>query len=269
MQTTFIGGGNMAQALIGGLLAQGTHPGQLLVVEHHADTRAHLQTTWPGLRVLAEMDQTAARAGVIVLAVKPQQLRAVAETLAPWLDDQLVLSIAAGVRTAVLSAWLEGYSRLVRAMPNTPAMVGEGITGLFAMAGVSATHREMARQIMLAAGSAFWLTHEADLDAVTAVSGSGPAYVFYFMEAIEQAALDLGLSAELARELVLATFSGASALLRASEDAPSVLRERVTSPGGTTESALNSMRAADVSHAIKRAVQAAADRSRELGDMLQ
>ncbi len=269
MQTTFIGGGNMAQALIGGLVARGTHPGRLLVVEQHADTRAHLQTTWPGLQVQADMDETAARAGVIVLAVKPQQLRGVAEALAPWLDDQLVLSIAAGVRTAVLSAWLDDYPRLVRAMPNTPAMVGEGVTGLFAMAGVSATHREMARQIMLAAGSAFWLEQESDMDAVTAVSGSGPAYVFYFMEAIEQAAQDLGLSPELARELVLATFAGASALLRASGDTPSVLRERVTSPGGTTESALNSMRAADVSQAIRRAVEAAADRSRELGAMLQ
>lgn len=269
MQTTFMGGGNMAQALIGGLLGQGVAPGRLTVIEHNEKTRTHLQATWPGLNVQAEMNESAARAAVIVLAVKPQQLSEVAQVLAPWLDDQLVLSIAAGVRTAVLSGWLGHYQRLVRAMPNTPAMVGEGVTGLYAMAEVSATHREMARQVMLAAGSAFWVDTEADMDAVTAVSGSGPAYVFYFMEAIEQAAMELGLSAGLARELVLATFTGASALLRASGDAPAVLRERVTSPGGTTESALNSMRAADVSHAIERAVRAAAARSRELGDMLQ
>ncbi len=267
MRILFVGGGNMATALMAGLIREGVDANRLSVIERNEASRERLLATWP-VRVFDEMVAAAFETDVVVLAVKPQQLREVAGQIAPLLDGQLVLSVAAGVRCSALSGWLGGYDALVRAMPNTPATIGAGIAGLYAMPAVSAAQRLKATQIMQAAGAAVWLEEESALDAVTAVSGSGPAYVFYFMEAMERAAVELGLGADIARQLTLATFSGASRLAMHSHDAPAVLRERVTSPGGTTESALLSMQTADVAGAVIRAIAAAHLRSRELGDAL-
>jgi len=210
----------------------------------------------------------AAHSEVIVLAVKPQQLQAVAQQLQPWLKQQLVVSIAAGVRAADLARWLGGYAFLVRTMPNTPALVRQGMTGLYALPAVSAAQREQAQRIMQAVGRSVWLDDEAQMDAVTAVSGSGPAYVFYFIEALEAAGIELGLPAAQARELALATFQGAAQLASGSAEGPAALRAKVTSKGGTTERAIQSMESAAVKDLVIAAVKAAAARSRELGDQL-
>lgn len=267
MKITFIGGGNMAGALIGGLIQRGFNPGDIHVVEINDDARASLTRAFK-LHTYPAICAAAAATDLIVLAVKPQQLRAVAGELKPLLQKQVVVSIAAGVRAQDLARWLGDYPRLVRAMPNTPAMVRAGVTGLYALPGVSPAEREQAQQVLEAVGACVWLDEETQMDAVTAVSGSGPAYVFYFIEALEAAALELGLSAAQGRELALATFLGAAQLARQSPDDPATLRAKVTSKGGTTERALLSMEQADVKKLIQCAVRAAAERSRELGDEL-
>ncbi len=267
MNVTFIGGGNMASAMIGGLLRKGWQPGAITVVEIAAPARAQLESrlkvkTAPGI------DAAAASAACIVLAVKPQQMRAVALELGPLLGEQLVLTIAAGIRLADLSRWLGGYSRIVRVMPNTPALVLAGVSGLCAAPNVSAKDRAAAERILGAVGATVWLEREDQLDAVTAVSGSGPAYVFYFIEALEKAATGLGLREDAARKLALQTFAGAVKLALEAGESPAELRARVTSRGGTTERALQALDSDGVKAAIARAVRAAAERSRELGDEL-
>ena len=202
------------------------------------------------------------------LAIKPQQLRDVAIFLGSLLHQQLVLSIAAGVRCTDLIRWLGDYGAVVRVMPNTPAQVQAGVSALYAAPGVSAGQRQLAGELMSAVGTTLWLEQEAQMDAVTAISGSGPAYVFYFLEAMQQAGSALGLDPEQTRRLALDTFLGASRLANASEQDFATLRSQVTSKGGTTERALNAMEAAGVKDAISAAVQAAATRSRELGDLL-
>ncbi|HZF27267.1 MAG TPA: pyrroline-5-carboxylate reductase, partial [Steroidobacteraceae bacterium] len=216
----------------------------------------------------AALDAKVAKSDCIVLAVKPQQVREVAASLKPHLASQLVLTIAAGIRVKDLSRWLGGYRRIVRVMPNTPALVHAGISGLYAPAMVGSGGRAIAEKIMGAAGEVLWIEREEDLDAVTAVSGSGPAYVFYFIEALERAARELGLAADAAHRLALGTFAGAVKLAAQSGEPPETLRSRVTSKGGTTERALKSMEVERVKEAIVRAVRAAAERSRELGDEL-
>ncbi len=267
MKITFIGGGNMAGALIGGLIQRGFNPGDIHVVELNDDARATLTRTYT-LHAYPGICAAAVETDLILLAVKPQQLSNVAGELKPLLQKQVVVSIAAGVRAQDLARWLGDYPRLVRAMPNTPAMVRAGVTGLYAMPGVSAAERAQAQQVLEAVGTCIWLDQETQMDAVTAVSGSGPAYVFYFIEALEAAALELGLSPVAARELALATFLGAAQLARQSPDDPATLRAKVTSKGGTTERAILSMQEADVKNLIQRAVHAAAERSRELGEEL-
>ncbi len=267
MRIVFIGGGNMATALIAGLLRHGIGAERLSVVARKAETQQHLRSEFR-IKVWPELSAEAMDADVIVLAVKPHQLQAVAQQLAPLLEQQLVVSIAAGVRAGTLAGWLQGYGRVVRTMPNTPATVGAGVTALFALDAVSDAQREQASAILQSAGSILWLEDEALLDAVTAISGSGPAYVFYFMEAMQQAGMRLGLSTEAARQLTLATFSGAAKLAEISTEDVAVLRARVTSEGGTTERAILSMQADEVGPAIVRAIEAAAQRSRELGDAL-
>ena len=266
MKITFIGGGNMAGALIGGLIQQGFNPGDIHVVEINADARANLTRVF-ALQTHAKISD-AMPTDLIVLAVKPQHLCAVASELKSLLREQLVISIAAGVRAQDLSRWLGGYARLVRAMPNTPALVRAGVTGLFAMSGVSAAQRDQAQQVMDAVGTSVWLDEETQMDALTAVSGSGPAYVFYFIEALETAAVSLGLTPAQGRELALATFFGAAQLATPSHDDPATLRAQVTSQGGATERAIQSLEQANVRTLIELAVRAAADRSRELGDEL-
>jgi len=264
---TFIGGGNMAAALIAGLAGQLTDGANISVVDPNPAQLAKLADSF-GVRAIERLDAAAAASDVIVLAVKPQQMRDVAAGLQPLLKEALVLSIAAGIRAADLSRWLGGHQAIVRCMPNTPALIGQGVTGMVAMAGVSDEHRNAADSVMRAVGQTVWLDEESKIDAVTAVSGSGPAYVFYFIEAMQQAAAELGLSAEQGTQLALATFTGASQLAARSADEVAVLRERVTSKGGTTYAALQSMEAAGVRQAIVAAVKAAAARGKELGDEL-
>lgn len=267
MDILFIGGGNMAAAIIGGLVAKGWAAERIHAVDVLPEALERLRTRY-GIRTSGDAAAAAAGAGCIVLAVKPQQLREVARALAPSVAGKLVISIAAGIRGGDLARWLGPGARIVRAMPNTPALVGAGITGLYAMPGVSAAQRNEAGQILDAVGSSFWVAAERDLDAVTAVSGSGPAYVFYFIEALEQAARELGLSPETARQSALATFSGAVKLAVEDGADPATLRARVTSKGGTTERAIGLLDEAAVKAAFVRAVRGASERAAELGDAL-
>lgn len=265
MKIAFIGGGNMASALIAGLVKQ---PGTAIhVVDPNADALARLAQQY-GASTAAAIGAGVLDSDVIVLAVKPQQMREVAATLAPQLKHQLVLSIAAGIRSSDLSRWLGGYDAIVRTMPNTPALIGMGVTGMAAQLGVNAAQREAADAVMRAVGKTVWLDDEGQIDAVTAVSGSGPAYVFFFLEAMQEAARAMGLNAEQGRELALATFTGAAQLAAQSEESVEVLRQRVTSKGGTTHAAISSMEAAGVKGSIVAAMQAAAARGRELGEEL-
>lgn len=267
MRITFIGGGNMASALIGGLLQKGFKASTLAVVEISPESRERLARQY-GISTHAEISREAIDCEMVVLAVKPQQLHEVASAMAGLLRHQVVLSIAAGVRAGDLSRWLGHYPLVVRAMPNTPALVMAGITGLYALSGVSPAQRAQAGQILEAVGETVWLDDEAKMDAITALSGSGPAYVFYFIEALQEAALELGFNMEDARRLSLGTFLGASQLAASSEEDSAVLRARVTSKGGTTERAIGMMESSGIKAAIKQAVHAAAQRSHELGDQL-
>ncbi|MFZ6771983.1 pyrroline-5-carboxylate reductase [Undibacterium sp. SXout7W] len=261
----FIGGGNMAAALIGGLVTELTSPEHVHVVDLNQTSLTRLETEF-AVSTGLNMDATLREMDVIILAVKPQQLRDVVGELAPYLQGQLVLSIAAGIRATDIARWLNGYDKVVRAMPNTPALIGKGVTGLFALPGVSAEQKQMADNVMHAVGTTLWLDEENLIDTVTAVSGSGPAYVFYFIEALQQAAQELGLNEDQATQLAIATFNGASQLALHSSEPVSVLRERVTSKGGTTYAALTSMENSDVRQAIVSAVKAAAARGKELGE---
>jgi pyrroline-5-carboxylate reductase len=265
-ELTFIGGGNMASAIISGLIANGMDAGGIEVVEPSEDAAARLKQRF-GIQVRTGLEHATLHP-LIVLAVKPQQLPEVARQLAPRLKDHLVISIAAGVRVADLSRWLGGHARIVRTMPNTPAMVGAGITGLFAPRTVNEEDRSIAEAVLRAVGSVVWLDRESDLDWVTAVSGSGPAYVFYFIEALEAAAKSAGLPAESSRHLALHTVFGAAKLALEAGEEPSVLRARVTSKGGTTERGIASLESDGLTAIIGRAVTAAAERSKELGDEL-
>lgn len=266
MNICFIGGGNMATALIGGLLGKGFSASQISVVEINADNRARLQRDF-AVRAVENIAEGVAGSQIIVFAVKPQQLRVVAQQLAPLLSGQLLISIAAGIRAVDLARWSNSQS-IVRAMPNTPALIQSGMTGLYALPAVGAAQRKQAQDILAAVGDTLWLQDEAMLDAVTAISGSGPAYVFYFIEALQQAAQQLGFNAEDARRLSLATFLGAGKLAASSDEDVSLLRARVTSKNGTTERALLSLSANHVAEHIAQAAQAAATRSREMGDEL-
>ncbi|AON56178.1 pyrroline-5-carboxylate reductase [Herbaspirillum seropedicae] len=265
MKIAFIGGGNMAAALIGGLVGKVAAAQDIHVVDLNAQALASLKDRF-GVSVAPAMDGALASADVVVLAVKPQQMRDVVGSLKPFIGAQLVVSIAAGIRMVDLSRWLDGHEAIVRAMPNTPALIGKGITGLVPHEKVSTLQRAQADSILKAVGQTLWLSEEAQIDAVTAVSGSGPAYVFYFLEAMEQAAAQLGLSPAEGLELAKATFEGATELARRSEESVATLRERVTSKGGTTYAALTSLEQSGVKDAIVKALQAAAVRSKELGD---
>jgi pyrroline-5-carboxylate reductase len=264
---TFIGGGNMARAIIGGLLEKSVAPGTIGVVEVNPEARERLQRELR-VRCFGSPAQATPFGELIVMAVKPQQMRAAAAQVAPHLSGQLVVSIAAGTRLTDLSRWLGGHRLLARCMPNTPALIGAGVTAVYSAPGVSEAQRQAAGKVLEAVGKVLWVDDEGLLDPVTAVSGSGPAYVFYFIEAMQQAATGLGLSPEQARTLSLETFLGAARLAAASPEPVSVLRERVTSKGGTTEAALASMAADQVREAIVRAIRAACERGRQLGEEL-
>lgn len=264
----FIGGGNMARALIGGLLKSGVAPDALAVAEPGADARAALAGDF-GIATAASAELLCAAVDTIVVAVKPDIVPRVLAALAPALAARraLVVSVAAGVRLRSFANALPAHTALVRAMPNTPALIGQGISALVAAAGVSAHERSRAEALLAAGGETLWLDDEVELDAVTAVSGSGPAYFFKLMEALEAAAVAEGLPPDVARRLVSATATGAAAMARASGDGPATLRERVTSKKGTTAAALDVLDECDFDALIARAVAAASARSRELGNL--
>jgi pyrroline-5-carboxylate reductase len=266
VKISFIGGGNMAAALIGALLRAGAAGASIRVVEIDEARCAWLREAF-AVAAHPTFDASLAAAEVFVLAVKPQQMRAACQALRPFVRDQLVVSIAAGIRAVDLARWL-GTENVVRTMPNTPALIGKGITGMAALAGVSAAHRRAAEDILRGAGTIVWVNGDAQLDAVTALSGSGPAYVFYFIEALIDAGREMGLDAQQARELAIATFVGAAQLAAQSEDPVELLRERVTSKGGTTAAALASMEADRIKAAIVRALHAANRRAQTLGEEL-
>jgi pyrroline-5-carboxylate reductase len=260
----FIGGGNMASAIIGGLIQQGTPANRILVVEPFEEARQRLQTQF-GVRVLAAADTTLTEAGLVIWAVKPQTFKEAAQATRNFCANALHLSVAAGIRSDSIANWL-GTERVVRAMPNTPALVGLGQTGLFARAAATSTDKTWIEQVVATTGALLWVNDESLLDAVTAISGSGPAYVFFFIEAMVEAGVKMGLTAEQATQLAIGTFEGASQLAKTANEPPSVLRERVTSKGGTTYAALTSMQNAHVGELFQTALQAAQRRAHELGD---
>ncbi len=260
----FIGGGNMASAIIGGLLKSGRSVASIIVVEPFEAQRSKLMTDFD-ITALPAADATLAAADGVVWAVKPQLFSSAAMPCAAHVGEALHLSVMAGIRSDSIATAV-GSQRVVRAMPNTPALIGQGISGLFARAAVSAAEMLQIEALLAPTGQTLWVEQEADLDAVTALSGSGPAYVFYFIEAMMRAATDMGLSAAQGRQLALATFAGSTALAQASDEPPNVLRERVTSKGGTTFAALTAMEAAGIKEAVVSAIRAAQNRARELGD---
>ena len=258
----------MASALIGGLVRAGRLPHDLLVIDPGDAQRAKLAADF-GVRTLPAADATLAQAGLVVWAVKPQFFGGAAAPCGPWVGAALHLSVMAGIRCDAISralALAPGSARIVRSMPNTPALIGRGIAGLFATPVVTAEERGQVEQVLAPTGQTLWVAQEADLDAVTAVSGSGPAYFFYVVEAMVAAGVEMGLSADQARRLALATCDGAAALAAQSDQPVSVLREQVTSKGGTTYAALQSLQADGVGPAFVKALWAAQRRAGELGD---
>ena len=260
----FIGGGNMASALIGGLLAQGMAPTQIEVVEPSEAARSSLLAQF-GVTAQALPGPELRAADLVVWAVKPQVFREAALQARPLTSSALHLSVAAGIRSSSIAQWL-GTERVVRAMPNTPALIGRGMSALFARKAVDALERKRVEQLMAPTGEMLWVDEESLLDAVTALSGSGPAYVFYFLEAMTRAGTSMGLSEAQAHQLAVGTFAGAAELARQSDEAPAVLRQRVTSKGGTTHAAIESMEHAGVADALVQAIEAAQQRAHELGD---
>jgi pyrroline-5-carboxylate reductase len=271
---TFIGGGNMGRALISGLLANGFNSNQISVVEANAVTALQLHEDF-GVQGIGALEQIAfdfSKNNVLVMAIKPQDFNVVAKGLAAKLKHAsapgpLILSIAAGIRLKDMSRWLD-HARCVRAMPNTPALIGKGITGLFADAAVNESDRELAQTICNAVGQSIWVSEEKLMDAVTAVSGSGPAYVFAFLEAMQSAGEKLGLDAKSARKLAYATLEGATQLAHNSDEHAGILRERVTSKGGTTAAALEVMKQEGWNEILEKAIDAASQRGKAMGDEL-
>jgi pyrroline-5-carboxylate reductase len=256
----------MARALVGGWLARGAPPEHLAIADPVESQREWLARRFQKVALHAENAHAAARADVWVMAVKPQQLADVANALAPLAAEcrPLVISIAAGISASDLSRWLGGHASVVRAMPNRPALIGAGVTGLYADPQVGLTHRDLTERLLEAVGTVVWVESESDIDLVTAVSGSGPAYFFLLIELLEAAAIAQGLPPDVARKLAVGTAAGASALAKASGEEPSLLREQVTSKGGTTAAALAVFNEANLQAIVARAVEAAADRSREI-----
>ena len=259
----FIGGGNMASAIIGGLIRQGLPATQVMVVEPFEATRVLLKSQH-GVQAHPTPGPFLADADLIVWAVKPQSFREAAAPVAPFAGRALQLSVMAGIRAADIAA-ASGSARIVRCMPNTPALVGRGMTGLFDASGAPAD-RQLAETVIRTTGDVLWVEREEQLDAVTALSGSGPAYVFYFLEAMQQAGVELGLTPEHARALAVGTFAGGAHLAAQSAEPLATLRERVTSKGGTTHAALTALEQAGVKAAFVKAMHAACVRAAELGD---
>jgi pyrroline-5-carboxylate reductase len=266
----FIGGGNMASSLISGLIASGHEPEQIWVSDINPDTLAALKKQL-NVHTSADNDDIINAVDVVVLAVKPQSLSAVAQSAAALIQQKksLVVSIAAGINQNSLSRWLGVDTAIVRCMPNTPALVLTSATALHANDKVTDEQRDLAENILRAVGIALWVDDEAELDAVTAVSGSGPAYYFLLMEAMEKAALELGLNQETARLLVQQTALGAAKIALESAESPEQLRRRVTSPGGTTQQAIETFEQGGFTELVSKALHAARDRSIEMSKQME
>ena len=260
----FIGGGNMASAIIGGLIGQGFAPTHIDVVEPFAEAQKKLKTVY-GLHAHAVAGAFLDQAALVIWAVKPQTFKEAAQQVRLHTANALHLSVAAGIRSDSIAQWLNS-ERVVRAMPNTPALIGKGMTALFARPAVTAQDKEWIGKVMATTGEFLWLDAEDQLDAVTALSGSGPAYMFYFMEAMADAGADMGLTRAQAYRLAVATFIGAGELARSSGEPPEILRQRVTSKGGTTYAAISSMDTDNIKAQFVRAMHAARHRAKELGD---
>ena len=260
-----IGGGNMATAIIAGLLRQGHRPARLHIAEPRPEQRARLAALHPSLVVTADNAAVAGQAEVLLIAVKPQVLEAVVTNLGSRPPGQLVVSVAAGVTLQRLGGWLGTATPVIRAMPNQPALVGAGMSALVAGPGVSRQQREQAIYVLSAVGEARWVDDESLIDAVTAVSGSGPAYFYLLMEILEDCAVELGLPADLARRLVVQTAYGAGLSARDTGTPPPDLRASVTSPGGTTAAAIAALEQAGLRDMVRNALRAAHQRSLELG----
>lgn len=264
MKITFIGGGNMATAMIGGMVKRGFLGSQLHVVDPDANRRAHMEaefgvsTAEPGIPLPAS--------DAVVFAIKPQQFHSVAEAVSTSLGNALVISVAAGIRAETLAQWFAPQPRIVRVMPNTPALIQSGMSGVYASPAVTAADRALTERILAAIGEFVWVEDEADMDGITAISGSGPAYVFYFIEALQAAARAQGFTPDVAKKLAYQTFSGAVKLAQESADDIATLRAKVTSKGGTTERAINAFENSQLRATIIAAAAAAAARSRELGE---
>lgn len=261
---SFIGGGNMAQALISGLLAKGILPEYITVSDPNPDNREQLQAKGINTIDSAKNPLDALMADVVVLAVKPQIMADVLADFSQVLDKQLIISVAAGLSTDSLIKMLNGYQNIVRAMPNTPAMVQAGATGLYATDSIDEQEKQLTTELMGASGLVIWVDDEEQLHAVTAVSGSAPAYFFYFIESVIQGGIDLGLSQEQASALAMQTALGAAKMSISSDDTPEQLRRKVMSPGGTTEAAVHSLQADKINELIGKAMQACVKRSREM-----
>lgn len=264
MKICFLGGGNMAGALIGGLLAKGFAPGDLSVVELSAPARERLAAKFP-VRIATAPDAGLQGADTLVLAVKPQDMKAALASIAGGARGKLVVSVAAGIRIAALSRWLGGHARIVRCMPNTPGLIGAGITGLFAADAVGQEDRKNAETILRAVGEVVWLPEERLLDPVTAVSASGPAYVFWFIEQLAAAAVKLGIAPEEALKLAKHTVLGAARLAMESSESPETLRKNVTSKGGTTEAALKVFEEEKLAERLIKGIEAASRRGEDMG----
>lgn len=267
MKIAFLGGGNMAGALIGGLAARGFERSALSVIEVSPAARERLAAQH-AVRASSAPDAATRDADVLVLAVKPQDMRAALAAFSGGLGEKLVISIAAGVRTEALSRWLGGHRKLVRCMPNTPALIGAGVAALYALPEVSAQEREKAQTILAAVGEVVWVAEERLLDPVTAVSGSGPAYVFWFIEQLAAGGQKLGLPKEVSLKLALQTVLGAAKLAAQSGEPPAELRKQVTSKGGTTEAALRVFDEEKLAERMMKALEAASRRGAALGDEL-
>ena len=261
---TFIGGGNMASAIVGGLMRQGHPASALQIVEPWDEQRTKLAQQVPGVSLLTAASSDLRPSDLVVWAVKPQTFKDAAMVSQPFIAGALHLSVAAGITSESMAGWLQ-TQRIVRAMPNTPALVGLGMTGLFARAGANAADRALIEAVVKTTGDLVWVADEAQLDAVTALSGSGPAYVFYFLEAMRDAGARMGLAPEVAQQLAIGTFIGAATLAQRSSDPLQTLRERVTSKGGTTYAAITSMESAGVKAKFEEALFAAQKRAEELG----
>ncbi len=264
---SFIGGGNMAQALISGLVGCGIEPNLITVADPSSEIREQLAAK--GLNTvdpMADAKSAVVDADIVVLAVKPQMMKVVVGAFADALDNQLVISVAAGLSTDLLSSMLDGYSNIVRAMPNTPSMIQMGATGLYGTDNISAEQKALATAVMEASGLVMWVDNEEHMHAVTAVSGSAPAYMFYFIESMVDKGIALGLDTEQASALALQTMIGAAKMAMNSEDAPAELRRKVTSPNGTTQAAVESMQANEIGRQIGEAMQACYDRSQALSE---